>query len=86
MSKNIDEIVESVLPLRDQSVSSEYDEGAINQNDEDRESLKQALTEKKLVVPMSEEKIYLVLSNAEAFESYKDLAKTIYQAQFKESK
>lgn len=80
MSKNIEDIVESVLPL--------CPKGGI-----DRIHLAQALTEKKLVVPMSEESIRKIIFDAMAwrgdercFNEDQDshtVAKAIYERQFK---
>lgn len=73
MSKNIEEIVESVLPY-DYKYTSDYLHS--------RDLLKQALTEGKLVVPMSEEEIFKLLASKFYDLSVKDLAKAIYQTQF----
>lgn len=71
MSKNIEEIVESVLPLEDGWGCRAYE----------RSKLKQALTEKKLVVPMSLETINdLVFKHFDRFDY--GLSMNIYQAQF----
>jgi len=83
MSKNIEDIVESVLPEK-MSIAFEYHE-AFCMYQVARRSLKQALTEKKLVVPMSEEEIKILVGCE--FNTYPKavirLAKKLYERQFK---
>lgn len=95
---NIPEIVEKVLPYGTGHINY-YSE---NQNKIDRWNLAQAITEKKLVVPMSEEAILDILTRrkeihrtmisvrykgttTEQMEEIvrKELAKSIYERQFK---
>jgi thiamine phosphate synthase YjbQ (UPF0047 family) len=100
MSKNIDEIVEEILPMIAIYVKYvgdkvyvedvQYEEKSLmNQATcNARTHLKQALTEKKLVVPLSEEKIFAVLySNDLSFEVSETrlrlVAEAIYERQFK---
>lgn len=85
MSKNIEEIVNKVIPEAPDYQSAGYCQGI----DWARDLLKQALTEGKLVVPMSEENIMKVIRQyASDYEvdisthRQFDLAKAIYKAKF----
>jgi hypothetical protein len=84
MSKNIDEIVNNLLHEPSYDQSEEFIRGV----DVCRYYLKQALTEKKLVVPLSEDDIAdLIVKTKWKDGNGKvialDLAKAIYERQFK---
>lgn len=90
MSKNIEDIVESVLPEQvyetvDDLNNGDQCERALYGYDFAQSQLKQALTEKKLVVPMSEEEIKILVGCE--FNTYPKavirLAKKLYERQFK---
>lgn len=89
MSKNIDEIALKIIPDGEYWLDQSTD-----LVDVCRDLLKQALTEKKLCVPMSEEEI---LKHFERYQEQHDemnensklrakCAKELYEAQFKEIK
>jgi len=76
MSKNIEEIVESVLPFHKMQTESHKTACDL---------LKQALAEKKLCVPLSEEEIREVITfeaGLGASWTFSCLAKAIHKAQF----
>lgn len=77
MSKNIEEIVDFVMPKLD---SSSFREGIIIR-DADRKCLREALTEGKLVVPVSREKIKQILNDND-MENNVHKAEALFQAQF----
>ena len=95
MIKNIDEIVDKVLPTLESLGQVNHYE-FVNGVERDRELLRQALTEKKLVVPMSVESIKRIVIDKELMPSVcedsgqaewsdgesEKLAKAIHQAQF----
>ncbi len=92
MSKNIDEIdrvVESVLPEQvyetvDDLNNGDQCERALYGYDFAQSQLKQALTEKKLCVPLSEEEILdIVYEGMIHYRGNGGIAKAIYEAQFK---
>lgn len=89
MSKNIDEIVKKVIPLKETEAFeiSEMFEIRANERNKCRDWLKQAITEKKLVVPMSENEIYTMIHSeigaCVISSPIERIAKAIYERQFK---
>ena len=86
MSKNIEEIVKSVLPERKSDSFTCFEEFYAYANA--RLNLKQALTEGKLVVPMSYQDIFSCLDKfvtvreTLSSEDRNSIAEELYQAQF----
>lgn len=86
MDKKIDEIVESIFPPYVAEVGSIIHKGNKITQLGAQSSLKQALTEKKLCVPMSKiEIVEIISSNFNPEDCNWDLnaAKAIYERQFK---
>lgn len=82
MSKNIDEIVDGVIP----KPCLDWNTTSISERVFCRDSLKQALTEKKLIRPLSENEILdIVCDGMTHYRGNKGIAKAIYERQFKES-
>ncbi len=83
MSKNIEEIVNDISPIPFIGSKNEQEQSINAGVNLANRAFKQALTEKKLCVPMSEESILKMIENH--FNNGRwdhELAEAIYQAQF----
>ncbi len=93
MSKNIEEIVDEVLPSNSVPVNHGQADfaasmGYYQANQYARERIKQAITEKKLCLPMSVDQLvvelnkFIISAQGKSIASNREIAEHLYQAQF----